>query len=95
LQFYCRKWINEEQFSIEFFYFAKALRTFVRLDNQQKKGSKCSSKEREREREREKERRAFAWIRILLLSAGERISYEILERGGKKKQKMMRRCAVS
>jgi len=44
---------HEEQFSIEFFYFAKALRTFVRLDNQQKKGSKCSSKERERERERE------------------------------------------
>jgi hypothetical protein len=44
---------HEEQFSIEFFYFAKALRGFVRLDNQKNKGSKCSSKERERERERE------------------------------------------
>jgi hypothetical protein len=41
---------HEEQFSIEFFYFAKALRGFVRLDNQKNKGSKCSSKERERER---------------------------------------------
>jgi hypothetical protein len=40
---------HEEQFSIEFFYFAKALRGFVRLDNQKNKGSKCSSKERERE----------------------------------------------
>jgi len=45
---------HEEQFSIEFFYFAKALRGFVRLDNQKNKGSKCSSKERERERERER-----------------------------------------
>jgi hypothetical protein len=82
-----QKMDHEEQFSIEFFYFVKALRAFVRLDNQQKKGSKCSGKEREREREREKERRAFAWIRILLLSAGERISYETLERGGEKKTK--------
>jgi hypothetical protein len=64
----------DEQFSIAFFCFAKALRAFVKLDNQQKKGSKYNSKERERESD--KERRAFAWIRILLLFAGERISYE-------------------
>jgi hypothetical protein len=83
---------HEEQFSIELFYFAKALRAFVRLDNQQKKGSTYSGK---RERERERERRAFTWIRILLLSAGETISYETLEMGEKKKkQKIMRRCAV-
>jgi hypothetical protein len=44
---------HEEQFSIAFFYFAEALRVFVRLDNQQKKGCKYSSKERERKRQGE------------------------------------------
>lgn len=82
---------QEEQFSIEFFYFAKALRAFVRWDNQQKKGSKYSSKERERS---DKERRAFAWIRILLLSAGERISYETLERGEKKTKDDAEMCSL-